>query len=267
MSSTTYYHHCEHCKPDQESCSESHFRPCGKDECRGGKLWKTVSQNEDGTKSKTRIYPPPVDKKAVEAKAAEQQAARMRCWTEECTTACSKHKCWFEAREEGESLIPEEIEDEWESQLSSFHMPEPRNNVLMDQKVFDEMIRALDLPPTASATSIPAYRKNRKSDLITHADIADIIDDTLETIHDLNATKGLEYASEADGLANFKNRSAQLGLTPMQVWGIFYGKHSDAIYSYLRNGEVLSEAIEGRIDDAILYLILLKGLIREQDDN
>lgn len=97
----------------------------------------------------------------------------------------------------------------------------------------------------------------------THADIADLIDQTLGDIHDLNDSKGREYASEADGLANFKNRAEQMGITPLQVWGIFYGKHSDAIFSYLKRGEVLSEPIEGRIDDAILYLVLLKALVRE----
>lgn len=97
----------------------------------------------------------------------------------------------------------------------------------------------------------------------THDDITNLIEDTLSDIQDLNNSKGREYATDADGLANFNNRAEQMGITPLQVWGIFYGKHSDAIFSYLKRGEVLSEPIEGRIDDAILYLVLLKALVRE----
>lgn len=98
----------------------------------------------------------------------------------------------------------------------------------------------------------------------THEDIDGCIVDTLAGIQYLNETKGREYATETDALANFKNRAQQMGITPGQVWGIFYGKHADAVFSYIRRGgEVLSEPIEGRIDDAILYLVLLKALILE----
>lgn len=100
---------------------------------------------------------------------------------------------------------------------------------------------------------------------INRDQLRQIINNTLTQINKLNDTKGREYAGDDDALANFHNRAEQMGITPMQVWGIFYGKHSDAIYAYIRNGKVLSEPIEGRIDDAILYLILLKGLVLEHE--
>jgi hypothetical protein len=99
--------------------------------------------------------------------------------------------------------------------------------------------------------------------MTTRTQLQKIITDTFDKINELDQSKGREYASDADALANFHNRAQQMGISPMQVWGIFYGKHSDAIYAYIRNGKVLSEPIEGRINDAILYLILLKGLVRE----
>lgn len=83
----------------------------------------------------------------------------------------------------------------------------------------------------------------------------------------INQTKGVEYAGEADALDNFKRHAAELGLRPTQVWAVYAAKHWDAIISYVRRGEVLSdEGIEGRIDDAILYLYLLLGLVSEADD-
>lgn len=97
--------------------------------------------------------------------------------------------------------------------------------------------------------------------------LLDLIDQTLMTIENLNNTKGREYADDSEALGNFYNRAEQMGVDPKVVWGIFFGKHIDSIYSYIKRGEVLSEPIEGRIDDAILYLILLKGLIEDQNGN
>lgn len=92
---------------------------------------------------------------------------------------------------------------------------------------------------------------------------------TYERLLDLSDTKGIEYAGSQDRLANFKRLGVELGLRPQKVLWVYLTKHLDSIRTYLRELDVkqsrpLSEPIEGRIDDAILYLVLLKGLI--QDD-
>lgn len=97
----------------------------------------------------------------------------------------------------------------------------------------------------------------------TRDQLRSLINSTFEAITRLNDTKGREYANDADATANFKTRASQLGIDPLKVWGIFFGKHIDAIYAFIRTSRVLSEPIEGRIDDAILYLILLKALVAE----
>jgi hypothetical protein len=84
---------------------------------------------------------------------------------------------------------------------------------------------------------------------------------TYTNLLDLNNTKGSDYAGDEDALANFKEQAASLGLTPEAVWGVYAGKHWSAIMTFIRKGEVQSEPIEGRIDDLLLYLLLLKGLI------
>jgi hypothetical protein len=53
------------------------------------------------------------------------------------------------------------------------------------------------------------------------------------------------------------------------VWRIYAGKHWDALSQYIRdigNGtrRVLSEPIESRIDDLIVYLCLFKAMLRER---
>ncbi len=84
-------------------------------------------------------------------------------------------------------------------------------------------------------------------------------------MHELTASKGVEYANSDDQLANFKRLSEKLGLTPEAVNLVYLTKHIDAIESYVKNGKSNSEPIHGRIEDAILYLILLKSIIVEKE--
>jgi hypothetical protein len=95
-----------------------------------------------------------------------------------------------------------------------------------------------------------------------------IVTDVFSSIIALTETKGKEYARSDDQLANFKRAAEDLDIDPLKVWSVFFGKHVDAIKSYVKLGPVarltLSEPIEGRIDDAILYLILLRAIIQER---
>lgn len=84
-------------------------------------------------------------------------------------------------------------------------------------------------------------------------------------ILDLNATKGNDYSGSEDAFANFKRNAQRLDMSPHQVWAVYFFKHLDAIETWLRDGQVKSEPIEGRIDDAIMYLFLLKGMILERE--
>jgi hypothetical protein len=96
------------------------------------------------------------------------------------------------------------------------------------------------------------------------SEFAELLDSTHKHLADLTVTKGREYANSDDQLANFKRLSEALGIAPEAVCFIYLAKHLDSIQSYLRCPEKpLSEPIEGRIDDAILYLILLKGLFSD----
>lgn len=80
----------------------------------------------------------------------------------------------------------------------------------------------------------------------------------------LNSTKGSDYSGTEDAFRNFKEGAARLGLHPHQVWAVYCSKHMDAIWTFVKDGGVVkSEPIEGRIDDAILYLFLLRGMVRE----
>ena len=102
------------------------------------------------------------------------------------------------------------------------------------------------------------------------SDFRALLGDTYQRLIDLTDSKGAEYAHDADQLANFKRLGATLQLHPTVVLLVYLQKHLDAIVAYVaatgrRESPVESEPISGRIDDAILYLILLKALIHDQD--
>ncbi len=76
--------------------------------------------------------------------------------------------------------------------------------------------------------------------------------------------KGADYTRHSDDrLSNFKRNAEALGLTPFQVWAVYFNKHIDAIMAFVKSGKAESEAIEGRLDDAINYLYLFEGLVQE----
>lgn len=99
---------------------------------------------------------------------------------------------------------------------------------------------------------------------MNRAGFTDFLQETFQGILEINRTKGHDYSGDDDAFANFKRNGELLNLDPTKVWGVYFMKHIDAIQTYIREGEVQSEAIEGRIDDAVLYLLLLRGMLQEK---
>lgn len=93
--------------------------------------------------------------------------------------------------------------------------------------------------------------------------------ETFENCQKLGKLKGGEYAGDYDRLANFRRNGAQLDLPMEIIWAVYAGKHWDAIQQYcqdLKNSKKRErlESIEGRIDDLIVYLVLMKCMVRER---
>lgn len=81
---------------------------------------------------------------------------------------------------------------------------------------------------------------------------------------ELMNTKGLEYSSDEDTLANFKE-SEDIGVSPKQKLWIYLSKHLSSIKNYIKTNETHSnESIQSRIADARNYLALLYILIEEE---
>ena len=99
-----------------------------------------------------------------------------------------------------------------------------------------------------------------------------LIDEQAKALHALTASKGEEYArSDDDQLANFKRQAVEFGMMPEKILGVYLNKHLDSIKIYIKHKSpdsvyALAEPIEGRIDDAILYLLLLKAMVVEEKE-
>lgn len=99
-----------------------------------------------------------------------------------------------------------------------------------------------------------------------------LVNETVETCKEIMVSKGGEYAHGEDRLDNFKRNAAEMGLTPEDVWMVYFRKHLDAITTYVKDVRVgtvrpRSESIMGRYDDAINYLMLGKALIIDRRQN
>lgn len=87
-------------------------------------------------------------------------------------------------------------------------------------------------------------------------------------IEELTSSKGDEYTlGRESAIDNFERASADLGISREMVLMVYFGKHVDAIKNYVRSGgnTPTSEPITGRIEDAILYLMLLYSMVLGDD--
>lgn len=108
------------------------------------------------------------------------------------------------------------------------------------------------------------------SDVFSHADYQRVLAATIDAINSLGKLKGGEYAGDLDRLANFRRNGQTLGLPMEVIWAVYYNKHHDAVMQWINDlisgkARERAEPIEGRIDDMIVYLILLKCMVEERN--
>ena len=102
-------------------------------------------------------------------------------------------------------------------------------------------------------------------------DFVELVERTQRTTSALLIAKGQEYSGDSDRLSNFKRGATNTGMTPLQVCFIYMSKHYDSLATYVKKDaggytQILSEPIDGRLDDLINYCILIKALIAESTD-
>lgn len=102
----------------------------------------------------------------------------------------------------------------------------------------------------------------------SHADWDALLEEQIASIKQLSTLKGGEYAGDDDRLANFRRNAQALGLRMEQVWAVYAAKHWDALMQYIKDlaqgkSRERLEPISGRVDDLIVYLLLMKAILQE----
>jgi hypothetical protein len=84
-----------------------------------------------------------------------------------------------------------------------------------------------------------------------------LLDDCMLVMH---ATKGVDYATTDDRLANFNEQAAQYGLTPAQIWMVYAGKHWDAVVRAIKKNpthpQKKGEPLRENFKDLIVYALI-----------
>ena len=106
--------------------------------------------------------------------------------------------------------------------------------------------------------------------MIDHTTYDKLLTETWEHIVELGKKKGGEYAGDYDRLANFRRGGERLNLPMEVIWAVYAGKHWDALMQYcadIHAGTMRPrmESLAGRCDDLIVYLILFKAMLIEQE--
>lgn len=99
----------------------------------------------------------------------------------------------------------------------------------------------------------------------TKKDIASLMDRIFKELQETREAGQREYAHDEDNaFANFERPAKDLGISREMVLWVFAMKHKDGIASYIKGHKSQREDVRGRIKDLIVYLILLWGMV---DDN
>ena len=98
--------------------------------------------------------------------------------------------------------------------------------------------------------------------LVTHKNLKHLEEQVL-------FSKSDSYSSEDDVLSNFKTNGEALGLSPFQIWAVYFNKHVDSINNAIKNNPNKpidpSETLRSRIIDARNYLSILDSMLIEHN--
>jgi hypothetical protein len=90
----------------------------------------------------------------------------------------------------------------------------------------------------------------------------------LSKAEDIMNAKQPEYTNKSiDVLHNFKSTAESIGITPMEVWAVFFNKHIQAILSHAGDPNMhQAEPIDSRYADALNYLFLGFAMLVEDQN-
>ena len=102
---------------------------------------------------------------------------------------------------------------------------------------------------------------------MTYKDMQKVVRRQLKQVLKVRDAGQKEYARTTDNVfANFERVSSFTGVTREQALMTYLLKHIDGIMAHINGHESQREDVSGRITDAIVYLLLLQGMIDDGKD-
>lgn len=104
---------------------------------------------------------------------------------------------------------------------------------------------------------------------MNHEQFRDVFDDVIDRLNNILIIKGKEYARSYDRLRNFKDAAEFQDIEPEQALFGFVSKHMIALKDFIStigDIETTAEEWDEKIFDIIAYMILLKALLVERDN-
>lgn len=96
-------------------------------------------------------------------------------------------------------------------------------------------------------------------------EMSQIMEQVFEECRQLRGAGQAEYAHRDDNaFANFERLSERMGMSREQVLLVYAEKHIDGIHAWARGHKSQREDVRGRINDLIVYMCLLRGMIEDE---
>lgn len=93
-----------------------------------------------------------------------------------------------------------------------------------------------------------------------------IVKEFIEEVNRVRFQAQQEYAETDNVFQNFEETAERLGISREEVLYVFLDKHLRGVARWIRGVKDQRDAVEGRIIDAINYLIILYAMIRDEED-
>lgn len=102
--------------------------------------------------------------------------------------------------------------------------------------------------------------------MMTLDEVAEVMNVVVKEINILREAGQKEYAGGSNAFGNFERLAARLDLDRKQILWVYVTKHLDGIESYIKGHKSQREDIRGRINDVMVYLVLLRAMIDDSDN-
>lgn len=101
---------------------------------------------------------------------------------------------------------------------------------------------------------------------MTREQLAGVMDRVFDECRGLREAGQREYARrEENALANFERVAERVGVSREKVLMVYLEKHMDGIHAWINGHRSQRESVKGRINDAIVYLTILRGMVEDAE--